>query len=341
MATKTKAQRQTAKELKLLEEEIEQVYLTAQEELSVKWNNYMKRAEKRLATKQQAYESALAKGDKELVKSTKTALDNAKRNITFEDRRYRAMVDDITSRLAHKNQIALDYINGRLPNVYRYNYNEVSVMCNKIGIDFTMVNEQTVANMIKRGDVKLPKKKVSIPKDKRWNTKQINSQVLQGIVQGEDMNKIAKRLEPIVDNNKVAAMRNARTITGGVQNQGRIDSYKKLEKDGVVGKKVWLAGADGRTRDWHIDMDGQEKGLDEPFIDGLGNKLDYPKDPSAPPETVYNCRCDADYKPIGFKNDDGSITLIDYDKVNTETLHDRQIKAERMRREYKKNERAY
>jgi hypothetical protein len=55
--------------------------------------------------------------------------------------------------------------------------------------------------------------------------------------------------------------------------------------------RIWHAHRDSRTRDWHASMDRQERGLEEPFTDGLGNSLMYPGDRSAPPETVINCRC--------------------------------------------------
>lgn len=63
-----------------------------------------------------------------------------------------------------------------------------------------------------------------------------------------------------------------------------------MDPDRVV--RTWGATNDARTRDIHADMDGQEVGLEEPFIDGAGNELMYPGDPSAPEETTIQCRCD-------------------------------------------------
>jgi Phage Mu protein F like protein len=56
-------------------------------------------------------------------------------------------------------------------------------------------------------------------------------------------------------------------------------------------KKVWRTAGDGRVRDSHQTMDGQEVGIDEPFISGDGNSIMYPCDPEAPAEEVINCRC--------------------------------------------------
>jgi hypothetical protein len=38
-------------------------------------------------------------------------------------------------------------------------------------------------------------------------------------------------------------------------------------------------------------MDGQERGLNEPFDSPSGAQLMYPGDPDAPAEEVINCRC--------------------------------------------------
>lgn len=56
-------------------------------------------------------------------------------------------------------------------------------------------------------------------------------------------------------------------------------------------RRVWNATNDERTRDSHREMDGQEVGIDEPFISGAGNRLMYPGDPNAPAEETINCRC--------------------------------------------------
>lgn len=55
-------------------------------------------------------------------------------------------------------------------------------------------------------------------------------------------------------------------------------------------KKQWIAEVDDRTREDHIDADGQIVGWDEPFIVG-GEELDYPGDPAGSAEQTINCRC--------------------------------------------------
>ncbi len=62
-----------------------------------------------------------------------------------------------------------------------------------------------------------------------------------------------------------------------------------IDRDRV--RRIWNATRDDRTRDWHASMQGQERGIVEPFEDGLGNALRWPGDRQAPPETTISCRC--------------------------------------------------
>ena len=328
------ARKWTDKELKKMESEIADIYRQATDELTKKWNNYMDSSAKRIDKYQKDYDAAVKGGDEKEIKETAKKLEDAKKNQTLRSAYYKNMVDETTTQLANVNQTAVAYMNGQVPSVYMKNYNfidaETKQLQLKTGLKFNLVDENVVKRRIMDGDIKLPKKKVDIPKDKRWNTKQLNSSVLQGILQGESMQNISKRILPVVNNNKQAAIRNARTMVTGAENQGRNDRFKRLEEGGAVIKKVWMATGDGRTRDWHIDMDGQEVDVKESFIDGLGNELEYPGDPGGAPETVYNCRCTMVSDIIGFRRDDGSISYIKYNKEDDgESLHDKEIREER------------
>ena len=264
------------------------------------------------------------------TKESKEAYQQAVRNYTLQNKYYKDMVDSVTTELANVNQTAVAYLNDQMPSIYRVNFNQGAKDAKAVGMAFATRSEATIARMIKDNNIKLPKKKVQIPKDKRWNTKQLNSSVLQGILQGEPMTAISKRILPIVDNNRAAAVRNARTMVTGAENRGRLDSYKQMESDGIISKKVWLATADGHTRDWHLSMDGQEVGLDEYFIDGNGNELEYPGDPGGEPSSVYNCRCSMVTHITGIRRKDGSIKQVDYQPYSS--LHEQQIREEKERR---------
>jgi uncharacterized protein with gpF-like domain len=84
-----------------------------------------------------------------------------------------------------------------------------------------------------------------------------------------------------------AAVRNARTAVTCAQNKARFDSYERAEELGIKMKKVWLATLDDRTRESHVDLDGEEVEINEKFSNGLM----FPADPEGEPSMIYNCRC--------------------------------------------------
>ena len=325
-----KAREWTDKELARMENKIDKIYKQASKELNEKWDAYMKRGEERILTLNNAYHEAVRSGDRKSIDDAKNRLESAMKSFTLQNDQYKAMVESVTLDMAQVNQKALSYINDQLPNVYAENHDQIKTDLNAVKIDYTLADKGTVKRMIKDGDIKLPKKKISVPKDVAWNTKKINSSVLQGILQGEPLNKIADRLMPIMDNNRTSAIRNARTLVTGAESRGRIDSYHELADQGIILKKVWIATGDDHTRDAHLVMDGQEVDIDENFVDGDGNELEYPADPSGEPETVYNCRCTIRTHIIGVQNEDGTIDYIDYEHESG--LHQEQIEAEIERR---------
>lgn len=191
---------------------------------------------------------------------------------------------------------------------------------------FSLVDASTVDRLRRDGDIDLPKKKVNVPKDERWNTKQMTSKLMQGILNGDSIQKISESLLDVVHNNDISATRAARTLVTQAENMGRLDSYKNLDEQGVVQEKVWIATPDSRTRASHLDVDGETVGINDTFSNGL----EYPADPSGEPEEVYNCRCSMRTEIVGFRRADGSISMVDYER--DDTMHEGQMDKERNRR---------
>lgn len=193
-------------------------------------------------------------------------------------------------------------------------------------ITFNILNPETVRKLEREGNITLPKKKVDVPKDMRWNTKQMASKLYQGILGGDSIPKIAKSLMDVIGNNKASAVRNARTMVTGAENAGRLDSYNDLAEQGVVQKKEWIATPDDRTRESHIAVDGEERDINDPFSNGLM----YPGDPAGDPAEVWNCRCSMGTHIVGFRKADGSVSKVDY--TADRTMHEEQMEAEKERR---------
>lgn len=211
-------------------------------------------------------------------------------------------------------------------------------------ITFNLIDEYTVSRLRKNGDIELPYKDLDVIKDMQWNTKWMSSRLLQGILNGDSVDKIAESILPeinaktdftrktaaeiagLIHRNEVSAIRNARTMVTGAENAGRQDSYEELAEQGVIQKKVWIATPDDRTRESHIELDGEEVDINAEF----SNKLMYPGDPSGDPSEVYNCRCTMRDHIVGFRRADGSISYVRHGR--DDTTHNRQMEEEKERR---------
>ena len=108
-----------------------------------------------------------------------------------------------------------------------------------------------------------------------------------GMGQAEIAKEILRQVPDLVRGDKGRAAVIARTETHGAANNGANEAAKEL---GVAYMREWIAAADKRTRQSHIDAEVQRVGPDEPFIVG-GAALMYPGDPNGPPKEVVNCRC--------------------------------------------------
>lgn len=152
-----------------------------------------------------------------------------------------------------------------------------------LGAGFKVQSERAVAAAMT--DKLLPG--INAAKNAAWNNRRLNSAITQGIIRGEAIPKIAKRIEGVATANSKAAIRNARTAVNAARNAGAQAGYEEAEAEGIKITKIWLATLDDRTRDSHAEMDGEEVGIDEEFSNGLK----YPCDPDGAPEEVWNCRC--------------------------------------------------
>ena len=292
---------QTDLKLEEMEKRLSAIYSRAEKEIGERWKEYLVEAQEEIDELQKAYDLAKKSGDPKEIRKAGKKLTSAKRERTLMDKRFKALTETTATQLANVNKTALSYVNGQLPEVYSINYNVLAPTVDGVGgYSFALVDADTVRNLATTDKSLLPYKQLDEKKDIRWNVKKMNSEVLQGILQGEPMDRIASRLSKVIGMDETAAIRNARTMVTGAENKGRIDSYKKAEEDGIILEKEWLAAIDSRTRHWHADLNGKTAPIDEPFHNDFGDIM-YPGDPHAHPANVYNCRCTLVTKIKGFK----------------------------------------
>ena len=277
---------ETEELLKQTEKRIENVYRQAYKELKKKSDDYMSQFLKTDAEKRKAMLSD---------EITKDEYRQWRQSHLLTGRRWVSMQESIAKDLNNSNKIAASVINGHLPDVYAININWATYQLEhdfKIDTSFTLYDRQTMERLLRDDPDLLPwQAKINTPEDIRYQKRHLNSALMQGILQGETIPQISERLasSPCRMNAR-NAVTNARTMYTSAQNGGRIDGYKRAGGMGIHLKKQWLATLDGRTRHEHRQLDGQIVGTDESFeVDGY--EIEFPGDPKAAAEMVYNCRC--------------------------------------------------
>jgi hypothetical protein len=290
-----KAHKQTDKMHDQMEEHLSAIYSEAQKDIQKKADEYFDKFKKADEEKHK-----LVKAGKLTDEEYKTW----RQNKIMYGKRFTAMKEDVAKQLLNVNQTATAYINGELPEVYTLNYNALAETVDGVGgYSFTLTDADTVKHLATTDKSLLPYRQLDPAKDIPWNMKKINSQVLQGIIQGESIPNISKRIMNVQNMNRDAAIRSARTIVTGAENKGRLDSFKRAEADGIILQKEWLSSDQpGRTRDWHLPeaFDELIVDIDKPFHNGEGDIM-FPGDPSASGANVYNCRCSMASVVKGFK----------------------------------------
>lgn len=285
-----------------MEKRLNKIYSVAQKDMEKKVDSYFKRFEAKDEMKRKLVE---------VGELTEAKYKEWRKNQLLTGKHWKQMQKQISEQMLAADKTAIAYINSQLPAVYAMNYNSLAEQINRIkGYSFELADAHTVKNLATTNKTLLPYKYVDEKKVIRWNTKRVNAQVMQGIIQGESIPKIAKRLsENVPGMEKESAIRNARTTVTSAENKGRMDSYHEAEEMGIVVKKVWVASIDNRTRDAHRELNGQEEDVDTPFITTLAlsktniirDKIMYPGDPNANAANVYNCRCCLKSKIVSIK----------------------------------------
>lgn len=288
-----KAHKQTDEKLAKMEKHLSEIYSRASDELVAKADEHLKDF--------LAEDAKRAKWVAEGRITRRQYIEWRKKEF-LKRRKMVTMFEQSAEQLAKVNQTATAYINGEIPEVYALNINATNegIAHSVSGYSFDLFDAETVRLLATDDSSLLPQKEINIPKDIRWNTRKMNAEVLQGILQGETMQEIAQRMSNVVGMNETAAIRNARTMVTGAECRGRMEGFRKAEESGIILKKRWIATHDGRTRDWHSELNGVEVDPDEPFVNSVGEIM-YPGDPSAHPANVYNCRCTIASRVVGFK----------------------------------------
>ena len=275
------AHRWTDRQLSKLERAISKEYRHSLKEIRAVQSKFMS-----------DYESQLKRMRADLAagKIQQSTIDDWLRSKAVTDRRLSEMAESLSKVANDTNKAAIAIINGSTSSIFAENMNWATYQIEKgtsINTAFTLQDKWTVEALLKDDPTLLPKKAIDDAKDMAWNQRKFTSAITQGVLQGESIPKISKRLQGVMQMNHNSAIRNARTATTAAENLGRVNSYERAKDMGIDVKKEWVATLDGRTRHSHRMLDGVAVENDEKF----GNGCRFPGDPSGPAWEVYNCRC--------------------------------------------------
>lgn len=317
----------TDEKLRALEAWLQRLYKDAESEMRGKWDKYLSRQQERAETLLSRVREAETDEERAAAKKAYQAFLKSK---TAGDKHYREMVRELAREYSRTTERALEIINGKRAEFFADGYNFSADAINHaairedIGIRFDLCDADAVAELAKRrNDMNFPTPKyLEVTKDTLWNIKNINSQVAQGIVQGESIQKIAARIQNVTGVNTASAVRTARTVAIGSHNAGRQYSLNTAEELGIKTRKQWHSTHDGRTRDTHNEP--PPNGVSEEIVENdqtFSNGCRWPGDPVGPASEVWNCRCRMDpvidgFSPLLPKGKENAIHVwIDGEKV--------------------------
>lgn len=309
------AHRMTDRELAALEKRIAAEYKKAADEMQGKVDAYFQSLAKRDA-ETKALIGTIVNGKKY------TEQDYKQWRLTQIGRgkRLEALRDRLAERMTRANEVTAAYINDDMPKIYAMNRAYIIKSAREEageildGVDFALWDERTVKRLlIEQPDLMphYPKKRaVKRGIDLDYGKRKITEYVTQGILQGESINQMARKLMDNVEGmERVGAIRAARTAITAAENAGRQAGREELESKGVIVRKRWIANDDNRSRERrkvkiHVEA-GEQPPIDNdmPFEVG-GEYLMFPGDSSmgASGWNLYNCRCSSTAEIVGFRS---------------------------------------
>lgn len=316
-----------------MEKKIARVYKQASKEAEEKLDDYLRR----FAIKDATWQRRVAAGEA-------TAAEYAQWRIgqIMMGKRWEEMRNSLAQDYHNANLIARSVVTGYMPEVYALNHNYGTFQVEqggRVDTSYTLYSRETVERILRDDPDLLPgpgpqmkntfalwdayrqgenielteaQKKafdnlIASGKDLRWQEGQIQSVMLQGILQGESIPNLSRRVaDTMGEINHKSTIRYARTAATAAQNAGRQDAYRRAEALGVDMVREWRATLDMRTRHEHRVLDGQQRGVDEPFEMG-GYEIMYPGEPSAPAHLIWNCRCTLIPRVSGWESRTGKL----------------------------------
>ena len=306
------ARQESDKMLRSLEKNISKEYSKAAKEMQGKLDKYLAD----FARKDKDKLNDLAKG---LI--TKKEYNNWRIAQMAMGQNWEQQIRELRTVINNADRAAAAMMGDHVKDVYAFNHNYAAYSIEKgmmADLSFKLYDRSTVNRILRDNPRMLPDPgkrvaaNIASGKAVRWSNRQIQSTMIQGILQGESLSKRAMRMRNTLGEtftiddirkanektakqiarelerkNRSAAIRNARTMTTTAESAGRIDTYLEAQDMGIEMEQMWIATLDNHTRDSHAEIDGETIKVGETFSNGL----EYPGDLNGDPAEYWNCRC--------------------------------------------------
>lgn len=193
---------------------------------------------------------------------------------------------ELRSEIARLNRGQPQKFASFLTDSYVANYQGAATVVQNVApidINFAILDRQKIYETAVQ-----PMGKIALDSNRQGTWLNIQRAMTQSIVQGENIKAMTDRIQTALGQNANNAMRIARTENTRVSNKARLDVFEQAQDKGIKLEKLWISAIDTRTRDHHLEMDGETRPMDKPFSNGLM----YPGDQTGgdASETI-NCRC--------------------------------------------------
>lgn len=305
-------------ELNKLEKKIARVYRKATTEAETELNEYFDQYNEEDEQKKQELDDLYKKVALGLVayavyRAAKKSYNNWRMNQFMSGKQWENVKVKVANILGKAESFVEKLVNDHIKTIYAAGYN-TTLFDFETGtlVDTTLpiYTQLSIQYILKNNPSLLPVYNQNSLLNQARNRQKLNSVIIQGIINGESIPKLAKRIQKVTNSNYKAAIRTARTASGAAMNKGKLLGFKAISDMGFNIRKQWVSTLDNRTRHEHRLLMGQTVKLGEPFkINGY--ELSYPCDPTAikknpstalgtqqavdiieaAPEMIYNCRC--------------------------------------------------
>lgn len=302
----------TDERIKEIEERLHEEYMQAAQDVSDELRKYMKAFE----LKDQKWQEWVKNG-----KHTQQEYLAWRKQQLMGDARWNALKERLAIRMLDSNKAAQEIIASYMPDIMALNHNWALYDLEMgAGIDtaLSIYNRESVGRILiddpdlMPGPGKKVMAEINAGKAKRWERQRIQSIMINEIMTGKSIPKMAAKMASELANGDLkASVRNCRTMATNAQNGGRYGAYRRVSRNGYELTIEWAATLDMRTRHEHRMMHGQRRELDEPFEVNVGDrvvKILYPAQTKygqsdIPQQMVWNCRCSLLAWIKGFEHD--------------------------------------